>query len=146
MVFSVRSVPSYKQGSWNNELVEWDEKEEVAESVQDCNRKVVLFQPHHPMTIFRGGATQWHNISSPSRPQFHRPVPPQLEKRVSPSLEAQPTISTKSVQAPNTNSSSLNDMFTVAATIFQQIMTELSGTESEVDRVVVITRIVLKLI
>jgi hypothetical protein len=36
-------------------------------------------------------------------------------------------------------------MFTVVATIFQQITTELNGTESEEDRIMAITRIVLKL-
>jgi hypothetical protein len=36
-------------------------------------------------------------------------------------------------------------MFTVVATILQQIMTELSGAESEEDRTVVITKVVLKM-
>jgi hypothetical protein len=40
-----------------------------------------------------------------------------------PSLEAQPRTSAKSVQAPNVNSLSLNDMLKVVTTIFQQIMT-----------------------
>jgi hypothetical protein len=35
-------------------------------------------------------------------------------------------------------------MFTVVATVFQQIMTELSGVETE-DRIMTITKIVLKL-
>jgi hypothetical protein len=51
----------------------------------------------------------------------------------------------QSVEAPNANSSSLNDMFTVVATVFQQIMTDLSGTESEEDRIMTITKIVFKL-
>jgi hypothetical protein len=50
-----------------------------------------------------------------------------------------------SVQASNANSSSLNDMFTVVATIFQQLVTELNGAESEEDRIMAITKIVLKL-
>jgi hypothetical protein len=33
-------------------------------------------------------------------------------------------------------------MFTLAATIFQQIMTELSGAETEIDRVVAIINVV----
>jgi hypothetical protein len=45
-----------------------------------------------------------------------------------------------SVQAPNSNSSSKNDMFTVVGTIFQQIMTEINGAESEADRIVAITK------
>jgi hypothetical protein len=36
-------------------------------------------------------------------------------------------------------------VFTVNTTIFQQIMTELSGAESEDDRIVVFTKTVLKL-
>jgi hypothetical protein len=51
-------------------------------------------------------------------------------------------VQSQSVQAPNMNSSSLNDMFKVVATIFQQIMTELSGAESEEGRIVTITKIV----
>jgi hypothetical protein len=43
------------------------------------------------------------------------------------------------------NSSSLSDMFTVGTTIFQQIMTRLSGVESEEDRIMTITKIALKL-
>jgi hypothetical protein len=35
-------------------------------------------------------------------------------------------------------------MFTVAATVLQQVMTELKGTESEEARIMVITKIVLK--
>jgi hypothetical protein len=51
---------------------------------------------------------------------------------------------TKSVQALNANSSSLNDMFKAVATIFQQIMTELTGAELE-DRIMTITKTALKL-
>jgi hypothetical protein len=59
---------------------------------------------------------------------------------VPPSLEAHsPTIPIQSIQAPNANSSSLNDKFKVAAMIFQQIMTELNGAESEEDRIMAIT-------
>jgi hypothetical protein len=36
-------------------------------------------------------------------------------------------------------------MFTAVATIFQQIMTELNGADSEEDRIMIITRTVLKL-
>jgi hypothetical protein len=35
-------------------------------------------------------------------------------------------------------------MFTVVATIFQQIMADLNGVESEVDRIMAIPKIVLK--
>jgi hypothetical protein len=37
-------------------------------------------------------------------------------------------------------------MFTVVATIFQHIMTELNGAESEEDRIMTITKTVLRLI
>jgi hypothetical protein len=50
----------------------------------------------------------------------------------------------QSVQAPNASSSSLNDMLKVVTMIFHQIMTELNGAESEEDRVMAITKIVLK--
>jgi hypothetical protein len=40
---------------------------------------------------------------------------------------------------------SLNDMFKVVATVFQQITTELNGAESKEDRIVAIINIVLKL-
>jgi hypothetical protein len=36
-------------------------------------------------------------------------------------------------------------MFTAVATIFQQIVTELNGAESEEDKIMTITKIVLKL-
>jgi hypothetical protein len=37
-------------------------------------------------------------------------------------------------------------MLTEVATIFQQIMTELNGAKSEEDRIMAITKIVLKLL
>jgi hypothetical protein len=84
--------------------------------------------------------------------QQQQPQPPPVaqaclatvEEMSAPSLEAQPT-STASVQAPNANSSSLNDMFKEVVMAFQQIMTELNGAESEEARVVAITKILLKL-
>jgi hypothetical protein len=56
----------------------------------------------------------------------------------------QQKVLSRSVQAANANSSPLNDMFTIVATICQQNMTELNGAESEADRTMAITRIVLK--
>jgi hypothetical protein len=61
-----------------------------------------------------------------------------------PPLRQKQQVSSQSVQAPKANSSSLNDMFTVVATIIQQIMTELNGAESEESRIIAITKIVLK--
>jgi hypothetical protein len=54
-------------------------------------------------------------------------------------------VPSQSGQAPYVHNSSLNDMFKVAATVFQQIMREPNATESEEDRIVVITAILLKL-
>jgi hypothetical protein len=61
------------------------------------------------------------------------------------SLEAQPT-NTKSVHSRNVNNSSLNDMFQVGAPVFRRIMAELSEVESEEDRLITVTKIVLKLV
>jgi hypothetical protein len=49
-------------------------------------------------------------------------------------------VPSQSVQSPNANNSSLNDMFKVVTTVrvFQQIMTEVNGAESEEDRTVAI--------
>jgi hypothetical protein len=54
-------------------------------------------------------------------------------------------VPSQSAQAPNANGSSLNDKFTAVAAILQQIMTQLSGAESEEDRTKTITKIVLEL-
>jgi hypothetical protein len=56
----------------------------------------------------------------------------------------QQLVPSQSVQAPNANSLSLNGMFTADATTFQQIMTEFNGAESEADRMMAATKIVLK--
>jgi Na+/phosphate symporter len=50
-----------------------------------------------------------------------------------------------SVQASNANISSLNDMFKVVTTTFQQIMTKFNGADSEKDRIMTITKTLLKL-
>jgi ABC-type thiamine transport system substrate-binding protein len=57
----------------------------------------------------------------------------------------QQQVPSQSVQAPDANNSSLNDTFTVVAKVFQQIMTKLNGAESEEDRIMAITKTVLKL-
>jgi hypothetical protein len=86
------------------------------------------------------------NSRSLGRPQLHRPATLQWEKLVPPPLRHnQQQVPGQSVQAPNANSSSVNDMFTVVATIFQQIVTDLNGVESEEERIVAITKIVFKL-
>jgi hypothetical protein len=53
------------------------------------------------------------------------------EKSAPPPLRHNQQVPSQSVQAANANSSSLNDVFEVVATIFQQIMAELIGTEVE---------------
>jgi hypothetical protein len=75
-------------------------KEKVAGSARDYSEKVAVFQPHHPRTIFRGGAMQQHsNSSSLSHPQFAQACPARVKEMNSPSLEAQPTTCTKSVSS-----------------------------------------------
>jgi hypothetical protein len=104
-----------------------DAKEKVVERAQDYNGKGVLFQPHHPKTVLRGGAMQQHKARAVVSAAL---ICTGLLRRSG--LESQPT-STKSVQASNANSSSLNAMFKLVAMIFQQITRELSGSESEED-------------
>jgi hypothetical protein len=72
--------------------------------------------------------------------QQQQPQLPSVVQDCTPSLEAQATS-----QTPNVNSSSPNNMFRVVAMVFQQIMTQLNGVESEEDRIMAITKIVLKL-
>jgi hypothetical protein len=66
-----------------------------------------------------------------------RPAPPPLRNNQQ--------VTSQSVQVSNVKTLSLNDMFKVLAVVFQQIITELNGAKAEEDRIVVITKIVLKL-
>jgi hypothetical protein len=119
-----------------------DAKENVAESAQDYIKKGVLFQPHHPWTVLRGGAAQQHTATA-SASSVPGCIGLHCHSGRNECLEAQST-STKSVShTPNANSLSLNDMLKVVATVFQQIMAELNGAESEDDRIVAITKTVL---
>jgi hypothetical protein len=86
----------------------------------------------------RCSAATHSNSSSLSRPQLHRPALSTLRHNQH--------VASQSVQARNANSSSLSDMFTLVATIFQQIMRELNGAEAEEDRIMAITKIVLNLV
>jgi hypothetical protein len=52
-------------------------------------------------------------------------------------------IASQLVQAPNANSSSVNDIFKVVTATFQHIMIQLIGAESE-DRITVLKKILLK--
>jgi hypothetical protein len=92
--------------------------------------KVVVFQPHHPWTVFRGGPVQQHSSSYLINLQMHKPAPPQWEKWL-PRLPWGTDNKYQVSQTPNINSSSLNDVFRVVAMLFQQIMAELSGAKSE---------------
>jgi hypothetical protein len=75
------------------------------------------------------------SLSRVSRPHLHRPAPPPLKHNPH-------QVPSQSVQAPNANSSPVNDMYKVVARIFQRIMTEHNGTKSEEDRIITITKTV----
>jgi hypothetical protein len=92
-----------------------------------------VFSSSHTTSGLSFAAVQRSNTQQQQQPQ-----PPPVAQTCTPSLEAQPT-SIKSVQSPNANSSSLNDMSTVVTTIFQQIMIKLNGFELEVDGIMVVT-------
>jgi spore coat protein CotF len=57
----------------------------------------------------------------------------------------QQQVPSQSVQTPNVKVSSLK-MFKAVTAVFQQIMTELNEAEPEEDRIMAITKIVLKLV
>jgi hypothetical protein len=90
--------------------------------------------------IVEPGATLHSNTQKQQQPHL-----PLVVQACPTSLEAHPATSTKSLQAPNVNTLSLNNMFKVVTMVFQRIMTELSGAESEEDRIVAITKIVSEL-
>jgi hypothetical protein len=66
------------------------------------------------------------------------------QTRAPPVLKNRPQQTGQSVQAPNVNSSSLDNMFKDASVV-QQIMTGLSDAVSEEQKIVAITKIVMKL-
>jgi hypothetical protein len=138
MVFSARFVPS--------STISENYPAKVAESAQDFSGKGVLFQPHHSRALLLGGATQQHTATAATSAALSCTNPPCHSWRNEyPSPLRHNQVPSQSVQTPNANSSPLYDMFTVVTTIFQQIMTELNGAKSEKDRIMVITKIVLKL-
>jgi hypothetical protein len=111
-------------------------KEKVADSAQNYNGKDVLFQSNHLWTVLHGGTTQ----EQPRPPPVAQACPTTVGEIVPPPLRHNQQVPSQSVQAPDANSSSLNDVFTVVATEFQQIMTQLNWFESEEDRIVAITQ------
>jgi hypothetical protein len=66
------------------------------------------------------------------------------QTRAPPVLKNRPQQTVQSVQAPNVNSSSLDNMFKVASVV-HQIITRLNDAMSEEDKIVAITKNVLKL-
>jgi hypothetical protein len=113
-------------------------------------REGVLFQPHQPGTIFRCCGAQTHTAAAAAAASAvlsFTGLPRQSGKNEWPPAlrHNQQQLPGQSVQAPNADSFSLKGMFKVVATIFQQIMTELSGTQSEEDRIMAITNILLML-
>jgi hypothetical protein len=66
------------------------------------------------------------------------------ETSVPPPIRQKQQVQGQSVQTPNVNSSYLNNLFKVVATIFQEIMTQLSGAELEEDRIIAITKNCIK--
>jgi hypothetical protein len=119
-------------------------KEKLAESTQDYNGKGVLLQLHHPRTILRGGAMYQHTATAAASATLHPATLGEMSAP-HPKRHNQQQTPSQSVQAPNKNSSSVSDIFKVVAMIFQHITTELNEAESEEDRIMSITKIVLKL-
>jgi hypothetical protein len=92
--------------------------------------------------VLRSNSQQQQQPQPPSAAQAC-PVPLSGRNECRPPLRHNQQVPSQSVQVPNANSSSLN-MFTVVAIIFQQILTQLNGAESEV-RIMAITKTILKL-
>jgi hypothetical protein len=80
--------------------------------------------------------------SNLSRPHLQG-LPRRSERKdwLPPLRHNQQQVPMQSVQAPNANSSSLNDILNVVGTVFQQIMTKLNGAGSEEDRILAITKV-----
>jgi hypothetical protein len=85
------------------------------------------------------------NPTQPQPRQVAEPAPAGVEQsRVPPPAQQRLRQQTgQSVQADNVNSTSLNNMFRVASVV-QQIMTGLNDAVSEVQKIVPITKIVMK--
>ncbi|XP_033608254.1 uncharacterized protein LOC117282488 [Cryptotermes secundus] len=115
-----------------------------------------------PTTWLSFSAVLHSNSSSLSHSQLHKSAPPHgcPQQCYTATAAASATLSCTSLphhsgrnkfpllrhnQTPNVNSMSLTDMFKVVATIFQQIMIELNGAESEEDGIMAILKFVLKL-
>jgi hypothetical protein len=77
--------------------------------------------------------------------KHQQPHPSPLCTDVVPLRHNQQEVPNLSVQNPNVNSSSMNDIFIVVATVFEHVMAEFNGVESEEDRIMDITKYTLKL-
>jgi hypothetical protein len=82
------------------------------------------------------------------QPQTHQVAGPDtMEHRVPATLpQHDQQITDQSVQAPNVNSLSLDEMLEVTVMVVQQIMSESNGTVLEGAKILAITKIVLNLI
>jgi hypothetical protein len=125
-----------------------DAKEEVAESAQVYIGNNFLFQPHYPWTVLHGGAAQHQTATAAaSYVSVCTGLPRHSERNERPaSLEVQPTTSTKSVTSDSYCKQFISERH--VQSIHNGISVDVAdcnGTESEEDRVLAITKIVLKL-
>jgi hypothetical protein len=103
---------------------------------------------HQPQSNLRGGAAQQHTpTAAVSSTHDCTGLARHSGRNGCPApLRHNQQVPRQSIQTPNVNSSSLKDMFDVVTTVFQQIMTELNGVDSDEERTVAIIKIVLKLV
>jgi hypothetical protein len=117
-------------------------EEEVPEDTQNHNGKGVLFRPHHPRRLIRGGTPRQRR---PTAATTGRPCSGGFTHKSKENVPAPALQQTgQSVQAPLLSSQPFDNMLKVV-TVVQQIMTEVSGALSEKDEIVPITKIVRKL-
>jgi hypothetical protein len=118
-------------------------EKEVPEDTQNRNRKGVFFCPHHPRRLLRGGTPRQRRSAGPSGTPRSNGRSTSSRKTVSrPQRRNKKQV--QSVRAAIVNSQPLDNMLRVVSVV-QQIMTEFSGALSEEDKIVAITKIVLKL-
>jgi hypothetical protein len=121
-------------------------EKEVTEGTQNHNGKGVLFCPHQPRRLLRGGTPGQRRPAAAATPGTHVPVasPPIPVKQNIPAPALQQKTG-QSIQAPHVSSQPFDNMLKVV-TVVQQIMTEVSGALSQEEKIVAITKIVLKLL
>jgi hypothetical protein len=99
-------------------------KQRVEKNVQDCSGNGSL-----PVASAQGDATQQHTATAAALSCTGLPSHSRRNKCPFP-WDTTNKCEFQSAQAPDANRSSLNAMFTVVATVLQQIMTELNGAET----------------